>query len=258
MRLVEFVGPPESGKTTIARRLLSVAAAAEGPWIDGRLLARAPRLGRSTPSLLAFASRRTWIADLLLGARDEAASEAALSAAAPVLGGLLTRAGRGTIANDPVLRGLVLRWALEALDVRAAVEASRPRLSASTVAVLDEGMTHPYKIAAFAEPGDVADVLPLLPLPDVLVRTVVPDEVLIERLDRRRRASPTGARGRTWTSRAALADEVRRVATVVGMVGDEAERRGVPVIEVDGTAAPEDVTGDLFPRIASALDGEAA
>lgn len=250
LRLVELVGPPGAGKSTLARAALAAARASGSIWVDARLLARRPRLRAPSDRALAIASRRRGLATLLLGAPDEAVIAEALDAAAPVLGPLLARAGRGPATDDAVLRGLGVRWALDALAVRALVDAARRDRPAGTVALLDEGLTHPYKLAALdAAPTPPPDILALVPLPDVLVRVEVPDDVLTARLRRRRDATPAAPRERSWAGEAGLAAEVERLRTTTDAVVAVATRRGIPVLTIDGTASPQGAAEDLVARV---------
>lgn len=258
LRLIEFIGAPSAGKSTLLHAVLTGPGRAAG-WVDGALLARRPRLSVAGRRAIAASSGRPTLATLLLGARSESDVIAALDAAAPLLGPLLARAGRGSDPDeDPVLRGLVLRWGLEAAAVRALVERARTSPSAPAIVALDEGLTHPYKLAAFGGTVLGPDELAILPLPDVLVHVDVTPSSLVARLRRRREGDPTGPRTRSWPDDDALGTEAARLLATVAAVVDEAVRRRVPVVAVDADRRPDDAARDLVDDVAGALRGVGA
>lgn len=250
LRLVEFIGPPGSGKTTLMRAVLAAAHGRGSRWIDARLLARRPRLHSPSDRLLAIASRSRSISTLLLGAPDEATVAAALDASATAMSPLLARVGRARTSDDEVLRGLGIRWMLDAIVARALIDQELRNRPSLTIALLDEGLTHPYKLATLGpDPIPPMDVLALVPLPDLLVRFQIPEDVLLGRLRARRDRTPTGPRERSWASESDLVAEVEHLAAAVEAVATLAARRGIPVLTADGTMPLRAAAQDLVARI---------
>lgn len=260
MALVELVGPPTVGKSTVvaagvrrgahdARRSIAPvrhpALAPLGPWIR-RTASGGP--GRA-------------LAGRLLAGPDDARAEAALTAVAdpwaPFLDLVVGPAAEGADAASPAGRALRVMgraWLLEAVRLRALLEAER---AADRRDLLDEGVTHPLKVRAVA--GDDADRVAayarVVPLPDVLVVLDAPASVLARRMRERYAADPTRVR---W---AALGDDasdatiealVRTTQRTVATLADAAEDRGCPVVRIDveGRSADE-VAATLLARLRS-------
>lgn len=260
MRLVEFVGPPCAGKTTVAARLLAGARGAPGRapdgWSDAHLLARRARF-RGAAALHSRLPRRpvgaSTLDALLLRGPDEADLEAALQARGEAWRGLLERIPRAGRETDPVLGALTTRWTIDAVLLRASIEAARSAARQDRVAVLDEGVTHPYKLAAICDPEDpedVATLMPWVPMPDVLVRFDLAPDVLAARMLDRRRERPDGPRARSWSSAAEVSADVRRTTLLVAAVVDEATRRGTPVLTVDAAAPVARIAADVIAGVA--------
>ncbi len=240
LRLVEFVGPPEAGKSTLVMSLLS-RREADGPArIDARLLARRLRGTERSAGvrLLRAASRRHRVADLLLGAPREHTTVLALTEASRRWPDLLPRVA--VPPSPQLIDVMALRWALESLITRALVERERGSTPPRTLALLDEGPTHPYKVMALVGAGrePSQEAVDVLPLPDVLVHVVIGPEVLAGRLRSRRERRPDGPRELAWSSEDRLTEEAMRTIRVSALVAEAARRRGVPVIEVDGSLEP--------------------
>ena len=241
MPLLELIGPPAVGKTTL------VADAVRQGARDARrqlLRARHPLLRPVADRARRRPTGRRTVADRLLVPPGVAAGEAALADVADdwrdyldlVLAGLGRPAGPS--GTDRTLAVMERGWLLEAVRLRALLE---PLRDGPDALLLDEGLTHPYKVHAAVGP-DLADVeryAQHVPLPDVLVVIDADRAALVARLLARRRAE----RGRVrWAALPrggdadAVAAEVDRVGTTVATVATIAERRGGTVVRIDTSA----------------------
>lgn len=245
MSLVELVGPPAVGKSTL------VDAAVRRGARDARREILEPRHPLLRP-LADLARRRPpggrRITDRLLTPPTTARIEAALSATAAdwadYLDLILAEPGRPTepCAEDRVLAVMERSWFLEAVRLRALLE----RLPDSAeLPLLDEGLTHPYKVhaAVGADPVAVARYAEHVPLPEVLVVLSAEPEVVVRRIRERHRTEPGRAR---WNALLRDGDgdvveqEVERVAATVAAIATAAERRGCPVVRLDTTSEDPD------------------
>lgn len=252
------MGPAEAGKSTLVAAVLARRAHSEPRSIDARLLARRLRgsAGRPRPGLLALASRHPAVADLLLGAPHAGQVQAALLARSEQWAGFLAAAVPRRTTS--MLDVLALRWTLEALATRALIECAREAVPRGTIALLDEGPTHPYRLAPLMDPDeDPIDsaLLAHVPLPDVLVHVLVDRQVLAERMRRRRDRAPQGAREASWGDDAALVAEAGRSLEVAAHVARIARSRGVPVVEVDGGLPPDEGAVIIASAVAPGPDG---
>lgn len=262
MPLVELVGPPAVGKSTL------VAACVR----DGATDVRRTLLGPRHPLLAPLAERarrtpgpdgpRRALADRLLAAPDLASGEAALTAVASSWRSFLELVLAGPSCPPPVSdAGLALAvmertWLLDAIRLRALV-ATLPH--SSDVALLDEGLTHPYKtLAAIGDdPARLERYAALVPLPDVLAVVALDPAEHARRL---RARHGTGAARARWAAlgddvdAAMLQAEIDRVQAVVDRVAAAAAKRGTPVVRIDATGrTPAALAATLLGHVREAV-----
>lgn len=262
MPLVELVGPPAVGKTTLVAACVREGAAdVRRTLLSPRhpLLAPLAERARRTPGP---AGPRRALADRLLAAPDLASGEAALTAVAsswrPFLELVLAGPSGAPPSTDAGLTLAVMEraWLLDAIRLRALV-ATLP--DSSDLALLDEGLTHPYKTLAAVgdDPARLERYAALVPLPDVLaVVDLDPDE----HAQRLRARHGTGATRARWAAlgddvdAAALRAEIDRVRAVVDRVATAAATRGTPVVRIDATGrTPATLAVTLLGRVREAL-----
>ena len=263
MRLIELVGPPAVGKSSI------VAAALGRGLHDARRSVLAPRnvlVAPLLPRLRRTAGRRPPFDRIwrrLLVDPDEAHVEAALTAVgadwatflALVLGGP-TDGPVNDPAGDrppPALAVMERSWLLRAVQLRALLElehAADPLLV--PMLVLDEGLTHPYKAIAAVGASDAAieRYADLVPLPDLLVVVDGDAEVLARRMQARYATTPERAR---WQALSAdtepPVEEIRRTQRIVRIIAERAAARGSEVIRLDAAgASPVELARELTHR----------
>lgn len=255
MRLVELVAPAAAGKSVLTRGLL----AAHRPrgrrrrWVDARRLIRPARVPGGS-GLARLLPERAWAdraRDLLLGAPGEDAIARALVSVAEGWADFLTLVvdpvtvdDAGADARATVLALQSRRWFHEALEQRALIETHRrPDVadpSGDTLALLDEGLLHPYKIEAGVGRGTVRQerYLATAPLPDVVLSIAVPDAILVERLERLAIERPDRLRLAMLRidDPDAIAAEVARGQALVARTLEEIRSRGGVVHIIDGSA----------------------
>lgn len=274
MRLIELVGPPAVGKSSI------VAAALGRGLRDARCSVLAPRnalVAPLLPRLRRVAGRRSpldRIVRRLLVDPDEAHVEAALTAVgtdwaaflALVLDGPVDGHADGPGGDRPPAALAVMErsWLLRAVQLRALLELERRgphhagshRRAADTrlvpMFVLDEGLTHPYKAIAAVGASDAAigRYADLVPLPDLLVVVDDDAEVLARRMRARYATTPERAR---WQALSAdtgpPVEEIRRTQRIVRIVAERAAARGGEVIRLDAAgASPVELARELAHR----------
>lgn len=259
MPLAELTGPPAVGKSAL------VAAGVRLGAVDARRsVLRFRRAGRGgpvrAPDLLIRARGPLRAAgDRLLRTPDDAEMEAALASVAVGWAAFLrlTLDGPGAEATpsgtDPVLRLVERGWALEAVRLRALLEAG-PQVSG--LRLLDEGLTHPYKaltIVGSDSEEAVRRYAECVPLPDTLVVVDDATDAIVERFRARYRAVPTRAR---WAalgpspSDARLAAEIGRTRTTIEIIASAAEARGCEVVRLDTPGAtPLERAQELLGRL---------
>ena len=270
MPLVELVGPPTVGKSTL------VAACVRGGATDARrhvLLPRSPVLAPIAPAARAVAATDTGLRrrllDRLVVAPDDARTERALldvaEAWAPflalVLDGPEARDGRAPGERSPERLALDLvgrGWLDAAIGLRALLE---PSLGSPARLVLDEGLTHPFKAHAAVgeDPAALARYAELVPLPDVLVVLAADTDMLVARFrsrfggtERRVRWAALGADVEDRTIR----DELERTVDAVELVAVAAERRGCPVVRLRvDDATPGALAAELADRLSALPTG---
>ena len=274
MRLIELVGPPAVGKSSI------VAAALGRGLQDARRSVLAPRntlVAPLLPRLRRVAGRRSpfdGIVRRLLVDPDEARVEAALTAVgadwAAFLALVLDGPTDGPV-NDPAgdrptpaLAVMERSWLLRAVQLRALLELERrgphhagshrraADQAADPMLVLDEGLTHPYKAIAAVGASDAAieRYADLVPLPDLLVVVDDDAEVLARRMQARYATTPERAR---WQALSAdtepPVEEIRRTQRIVRIVAERAAARGSEVIRLDAAgASPVELARELAHR----------
>ncbi len=274
MRLIELVGPPAVGKSSI------VAAALGRGLHDARRSVLAPRnalVAPLLPRLRRTAGRRSpsdRIVRRLLIDPDEAHVEAALTAIgadwAAFLALVLDGSADGSVngpAGDrppPALAVMERSWLLSAVQLRALLELERrgphhagshrraADQAADPMLVLDEGLTHPYKAIAAVGASDAAieRYADLVPLPDLLVVVDGDAEVLARRMQARYATTPERAR---WQALSAdtepPVEEIRRTQRIVRIIAERAAARGSEVIRLDAAgASPVELARELTHR----------
>ena len=259
MRLIELVGPPAVGKSSI------VAAALGRGLHDARRSVLAPRnalVAPLLPRLRSTAGRRSpfdRIVRRLLVDPDEAHVEAALTAVgadwATFLALVLDGPAYGAAGDRPPAALAVMErsWLLRAVQLRALLElehAADPLLV--PMLVLDEGLTHPYKAIAAVGASDAAieRYADLVPLPDLLVVVDGDAEVLARRMQARYATTPERAR---WQALSAdtepPVEEIRRTQRIVRIIAERAAARGSEVIRLDAAgASPVELARELTHR----------
>ena len=279
MRLIELVGPPAVGKSSI------VAAALGRGLHDARRSVLAPRnalVAPLLPRLRSTAGRRSpfdRIVRRLLVDPDEAHVEAALTAIGSDWAAFLALAldgpadGRldgpldGPEGDRPpaALAVMARSWLLRAVQLRALLELERrgphhagshrraADQAADPMLVLDEGLTHPYKAIAAVGASDAAieRYADLVPLPDLLVVVDGDAEVLARRMQARYTTTPERAR---WQALSAdtepPVEEIRRTQRIVRIVAERAAARGSEVIRLDAAGStPVELARELAHRV---------
>jgi hypothetical protein len=254
MPLVELLGPPAVGKSTLQEALV-----VHGMRDAGRAVL-VPRWRSFAPLAgVARCARPRWhaLADRVLLPPGPDRIEAALSEVAPRWAPFLDLILEGppqsvTPSPDASVLGIVERlWLLEALERRALLEALPPT---EEPLILDEGLTHPYKALAVAGRDErrLHRYAALVPIPDVLVAIDAESDLIAARLADRYRRSPTRIRAASvGTSDAAIREEVSRVRHAVDVVVAAAETRGCTVVRFPLKGERADVLADrLLTRLA--------
>lgn len=270
MRLIELVGPPAVGKSSI------VAAALGRGLQDARSSVLAPRnalVAPLLPRLRRVAGRRSpfdGIVRRLLVDPDEAHVEAALTAVGADWAAFLALVLDGPLDGPeedrpPAALAVMERsWLLRAVQLRALLELERrgPHRARSRrraadpmlvpMFVLDEGLTHPYKAIAAVGASDAAieRYADLVPLPDLLVVVDGDAEILAHRMQTRYATTPERAR---WQALSAdtepPVEEIRRTQRIVRIVAERAAARGSEVIRLDAAgASPVELARELAHR----------
>ena len=262
MRLIELVGPPAVGKSTI------VAAALGRGLQEARSSVLAPRnalVAPLLPRLRRVAGRRSSfdrIVRRLLIDPGEARIEAALTAVGADWAAFLQLVLDGPTGDRPPAALAVMErvWLLRAFQLRAVLEVERrehdqsrpPGRGDDPMLVLDEGLTHPYKAIAAVGSSDAAieRYAATVPLPDVLIVVDDDADIIARRLQARHASTPGRARPQELgTDAERLVDEVRRAQQVVRLVAGHAADRGAEVITLDATgASPERLAAELVHR----------
>lgn len=257
MPLVELVGPPAIGKSTLVDACVGRGASdARRELLQPRLerLTSLAELARSIPRSKRF---RRLLADRLLLPPALHEVEAALADVAPAWNDFLTLILGGADPSgpsSPVSPALALMersWLLEAVQVRALL-AVQP--ASSRLLVLDEGLSHPYKVLAAAgeRREDQDRYAGCFPIPDVLAVLDAPTEVVVERLTRRARSGPPRARWVTpdgpFDGRR-IEDEVHRTRGVVARIVEGAQARGCTIVHVDAEGSVTDAADALLHQI---------
>ena len=270
MRLIELVGPPAVGKSSI------VAAALGRGLQDARSSVLAPRnalVAPLLPRLRRVAGRRSpfdRIVRRLLIDPGEARIEAALTAIGADWAAFLSLVLDGPLDGPegdrpPAALAVMERsWLLRAVQLRALLELERrgphqagPRRRATDpmlvpMFVLDEGLTHPYKAIAAVGASDAAieRYADLVPLPDLLVVVDDDAEVLARRMQTRYAMTPERARWQALSAHAGPpVEEIRRTQRVVHIIAERAAVRGGEVIHLDAAgASPIELAGELARR----------
>jgi hypothetical protein len=266
MPLVELVGPPTVGKTTV------VAACVRAGATDARravLAPRAPMLAGMVPAARAVASTdaglRRWLLDRALVAPGAARTEQALLAVSEAWKSFLTlvleaphaggaRPGEQRSAEQLALALVERQWLDAAIGLRALLE---PVRGSGSVLLLDEGLTHPFKAHAAVgdAPNDVDRYADAVPLPDVLVVLEADERVLLERFRARLRRDGERVRRAVFgpdLDDKAIAEQLRRAVVTVDRIATAAERRGCPTIRLRvGDTTPESLAGELRRRLAT-------
>lgn len=262
MPLLELVGPPAVGKSTL------VAAAVRRGATDVRRSLLVPR-HRAVAALADWARRSAAsggslapLAGRLLVDPGSVRTEAALTAAATGWRDLLTLVLEGPGGPPPTTpEGLALAvvergWLLDAIRLRALV-ATLP--AGAGVALLDEGLTHPYKALAAVgdDPTRLARYAAVVPLPDVLVVVGLDPAEHARRVRARHHAMPGRVR---WTALGGAVDdevldaELARVRRTVDVIAGAAADRGTPVIRLDATGrTPDELALELLDRAGTAV-----
>ena len=259
MPLIELVGPPGVGKSTLVG-----AAVDRGPGVlEARRAVLDPRLPLPRGAVDRLRASRPGVlrtlSDRVLTGPGEAEVETALATVAPhwqpflrmVLdGGAGTSRPHDTTPAEDVIALMERDWFHGALRTRALLERERTR---ADLLLLDEGLTHPFKARAIVGRGDLERLERygrLVPLPDVLVVLDAPGSVVAERLLRRHRAAPRRAR---WASLGGdlsaprLAEEVEALRQDVEVIAAAAAGRGCPVVRIEsGTLPPEELAGRMM------------
>lgn len=254
MRLLELVAPAAAGKSVLAAALLRTRP--RSGWVDARRLVRPSRVpgGRPLTDVLPWRLTAGALGDILLGAPSEDATTRALLAVATdwdeflaLIAGASPDAGAdGPSADDlrtRVLERVARRWFEDALARQALIVRAVADAAGDTTALLDEGLLHPYKLEAGAgpDPERRRRYRDTVPLPDVVVRPLVPVATIAERLERRAAHRPDALRLTLLAERgrAAFVDEAERTTQEVELMVSRARERGAVVIEVEGLAPLE-------------------
>lgn len=258
MALVELVGPPTVGKSTL------VAACVRRGAHDARRSLMRPRHPALGP--LADWARRAAsgdgllqsLAGRLLVVPDDAWTEAQLAAVARAWAPFLDLVlGASTPPDDRALGVMERAWLLEAIRLRALLE---PERAAGRLDLLDEGVTHPFKVRAVAGDDTVRSeaYARVVPLPDILVVLDADPAVLVPRVRARYATAPARVR---WASfgpdadDARIEDTLRSASRTAATIAQAAEDRGCPVIRIDVGDGPIERTATvLLERLRSTTD----
>ena len=271
MPLIELVGPPGVGKSTLVGAAVDRAAGV----LEARRAVRDPRLPLPSGAVDRLRASRPGVlrtlSDRLLTGPGEAEVEAALATVAPdwqpflrmVLdGGAGASRPHDTTPAEDVIAVMEHGWFHGALRTRALLERERAR---PHLLLLDEGLTHPFKARAIVGRGDperLESYGGLVPLPDALVVLDAPGSVVAERLLRRRRADPRRARWASLggdVSEARLTDEVEALRRDVEVIVTAAAGRGCPIVRIEsGTLPPEVLAGRMTAALAQVRSGTGA
>ena len=260
MPLVELIGPPAVGKSTL------VNAAVRRGALDARRQLLAPRHPLVAP-FSGWARRVTgrkgplqMVADRVLTEPGFVRIEAALTRMAPDWRAFLMFVLEGPgapAARTPESLALVVMergWLLDATRLRALISSQPPH---NGVQLLDEGLTHPYKaLAAVGEdPSRLHRYAELVPLPDVLVVVELDVAEHMRRLRARHQRTPGRVRWDALGSNvddATLLEEVQRVRRTVEVISTAAETRGTPVLHLDATGrSPDELALQLLSDVGS-------
>ena len=255
--LLEFVGAPATGKSTIVAALTcSVLPAAPETvpadgrrarprrLVDARDLARRPRLaGRShwparPGALLRAACTRPRLAALMLEDLSDAERQAALASHAPEWAEFLAlwAAGGPDDHRDPEFLAEVADWRRTTLELVALAA----RAPSDLVVMLAEGLVQ-RTLSVLGSPADlqvhhddalVTAIAAAMPRPAGIVHLVTDERTLASRLTTREAAGVAIVRHRGLTGTERVSVSLSDAVLLARLSGLLAER-GVPLLEVD-------------------------
>lgn len=252
--VVECIGLPGSGKSTLANGLIECLSdeganaasllgwartrAAQGSILGQIVETVAPRRLRSLMLWWLF-----YVESLLRGVVRVSASPALRR---PVLH-QVRRPIRGRV------RSHIAFWFVQLVGRREVVSRGA---QVSDVMVVDDGFLHRacHLFASHADGPDRAGVqhyAETIPLPDVLVHVGAPPQECVERIRRR----GIWKHSNDLTD-AELHEYLDRAKTVVDLVVSEVRRRGVQVVEVDGTGDGRSDTKEVARLVLERLDSD--
>ncbi len=250
MRVVEFLGPPGAGKSTLRREVIASVEEAGQSAVDlpTATLAAIRRHGadRITRAVAIFARSSSSAAWRLAYARsaDRFAAMTRFLAANPEVMEVVLAAQRQRQERD-LHQVRVLSWIV---NLMAATQLVGETAGRSDWLIIDEGFCQ-RAIALFGVGFDREDepwlrfYVAAIPLPEILVVIEAPPSVCEARLDELGWSERV-----TGMSRAERRQFLDTAVRLVQLVADEAERLGARVIRVDGTA-PIDEFGDALTRV---------